>query len=96
MNTSRIVSLKRGVAFTIMVDGQAVTAYSGETVATALLASGFNTFQHAQEGNQPSRIFCSMGVCMQCLVTVDDQPSCRACQTLAKANMKVETHHDES
>lgn len=92
MNSTRLSAFKRGPAFAIEVDGTPLTAHEGETIATALLAAGRHTF-HApdQIHNSPSRLFCGMGACWQCLVTVDGQSSHRACQTMAKPGMKIET-----
>ena len=60
--------------------------------ATALLAAGIHTFHTPDQiHTSPSRLFCGMGVCWQCLVTVDGRPSHRACQTAAQPGMKIET-----
>jgi len=77
-------------ALSITVDGEAVAAYPGETVATALLAAGRRTFRHTDHG-APRSLFCGMGVCFDCLVTVDGQPDVRACMTTVRAGMTVET-----
>lgn len=78
----------RGAPFTMEVDGQPVTAYEGETVAAALLAAGYRTFRHTAHG-QPRGLFCGIGVCFDCLVTIDGRPHLRACQTLARPGMRV-------
>jgi predicted molibdopterin-dependent oxidoreductase YjgC len=95
MNSIRLSSFKRGEQVAIEVDGQEIVAYQGETVATAFLASGINTFYTSIEVfNAPNRLFCGMGVCMQCLVTINGQTSHKACQTMVQTGMKVETHDD--
>jgi len=75
----------------VTVDGQAVQAYLGETVATVLLAAGRQTFRHTDRLRAPRGLFCGMGVCFDCLVTVDGQPNVRACMTLVQPGMVVET-----
>ena len=90
MTSIRLPKYERGRSFEIEVDGNALIAYEGETVATTLLAAGIQTFHPSSPGNEPSRLYCGMGVCMQCLVTVNDVPSCQACQMLAQPGMKVE------
>ncbi len=75
---------------TVTVDGEAVLAYPGETVATALLAAGRRTFRHTDHA-APRGLFCGMGVCFDCLVTVDGQPDVRACMTTVQPGMVVET-----
>jgi predicted molibdopterin-dependent oxidoreductase YjgC len=83
-------NIQRGAPFEIEVDGKPVTAYHGETIATALMAAGITSFHQNRPGYAPSRLYCGMGVCMQCLVTVDGIHSCQACKTLARPGMKVE------
>lgn len=92
MTALRVSQVQRGDAFEIEVDGQPVSAYPGETIASVLLAAGMRAFQQSGDEKAPSRLYCGMGVCMQCLVTVDGTRSCQACKTLAQPGMKVETH----
>ena len=91
MSSTRLPKYERGQPFEIEVDGQMLIAYPGETVATTLLAAGIQKFRHVVHGSEPSRLYCGMGVCLQCLVTVNGVPSCQACQMLAQPGMKVET-----
>jgi|MudIll2142460700_1097286.scaffolds.fasta_scaffold873710_2 sarcosine oxidase subunit alpha len=91
MKAYRLAHIQRGRPFEIVVDGQKVQAYQGETLAVALLAAGIRSFEHSQKEYSPGRLFCGMGVCQQCLVTVNGQSSCQACRTLAQPDMIVET-----
>jgi predicted molibdopterin-dependent oxidoreductase YjgC len=74
----------------VTVDGEPTQAYPGETVATVLLAMGRRTFRHTAHG-APRGLFCGMGVCYDCLVTVDGQPEVRACMTAVQPGMVIET-----
>lgn len=76
--------------FTVTVDGEPALAYPGETVATVLLALGRRAFRHTPHG-APRGLFCGMGVCYDCLVTVDGQPDVRACVTAVQPGMAIET-----
>ena len=92
MTSTRLPGFQPGPAFVIDVDGNPIMAHEGETIATALLAAGIHTFHTPDQIHpSPSRLFCGMGVCWQCLVTVDGRPSHRACQTAAQPGMKIET-----
>ena len=92
MNSKRLPSFTRGHAFAIEVDGQEIDAYSGETIATIILAAGLSTFQFSTQTTNPdSRLFCGMGVCRQCLVTINGRRGYLACQTMAQPGMKVGT-----
>jgi sarcosine oxidase subunit alpha len=66
----------RPQAVTIRVNGREVSAYEGETVATALLAAGVLTMSRDDvsqfAGGRPRSPFCNMGVCFDCLVEISD------------------------
>lgn len=75
--------------FTIEVNGEAIAARDGQTVAAALLAAGQDVFRHMPSG-APRSIFCGMGVCFDCLVTVDGLADQRACITPVRSGMQVQ------
>ncbi|MCX6028058.1 MAG: (2Fe-2S)-binding protein [Chloroflexi bacterium] len=79
-----------GERFTIEVNGEAVAACEGQTVAAALIATGHRMFGHTPSG-APRGIFCGMGVCFDCLVTVDGLADQRACVTPVRPGMQVQT-----
>lgn len=81
----------RGEPITVLVDGRSVSAYSGETVAALLLAEGIRTFRHTASRHEPRSIFCGMGICYDCLVTIDGAPDIRACMTTLTPGMAIET-----
>jgi predicted molibdopterin-dependent oxidoreductase YjgC len=86
----RIALFEPGPAFEIWVDGTAMMAYEGETLAAALLAAGRPRFSDPC-GAVPARgVFCGMGACFSCLVTVDGRPNVRSCVTLAQPGQQVE------
>ena len=84
-------AVERGEMLTIEVDGQAVEASAGETVAAVLLAVGRRGFRYTDKGHAPRGLFCGMGICFDCLVTVDGVPNVRACLTPVQPGMVVET-----
>lgn len=47
-----------------------MTTEFGQTVAAVLIKAGITVFRHMPSG-APRGIFCGMGVCFDCLVTVD-------------------------
>ena len=69
-------------------DGREIEALEGETIAAALAASDIVAVRQARSG-APRGPFCGMGVCFDCLVTVDGRPSQRACLTKVQAGMDV-------
>ena len=82
--------VQRGQAVTITVDDEPLSAYMGETIAGALLAAGRKAWRRTPHG-QPRGMFCGIGLCFDCLVTVNGTPNVRACLTPVAAGMVVDT-----
>lgn len=85
--------IQRGAQFSIEVDGAPIVAFAGETVATALLASGRLSLRHTEKQQKPRGIFCGMGICFDCLMTVNGVPNVRTCVTPAEPGMIITTQH---
>ncbi len=83
--------IKRGKPFSITVDGEKVMAYPGETVATAMLTAGKKQFGESCRKCSPRGIYCGIGVCYSCTVTIDNMPSQRACQIPTRDQMVIKT-----
>ena len=82
----RPVAGEAGITF----DGENLRGYEGESLAACLTAAGKLGLRRAKDGAARG-IFCGMGVCSECLVSVDGQPNQRACMTSLKAGMRVES-----
>jgi D-hydroxyproline dehydrogenase subunit gamma len=80
-----------GTAVALTVDGKAVQARSGDTVAAALLAAGIDRCRTTPVTGAPRLPYCLMGVCFDCLVTIDGVGSRQACLVPVQEGMKVET-----
>jgi hypothetical protein len=80
----------RGSAIEIIVDGDPSPAFWGESVAAALLASGKRILRTTPRG-EPRGVYCGVGICFDCVMTIDGQPSVRACQTTVRPGMRIET-----
>jgi D-hydroxyproline dehydrogenase subunit alpha len=65
---------------TITMDGHTAPALLGETLAAALTRAGVTVFRETRTGASRG-MYCGMGVCQECLVTVDGVPNLRACMT---------------
>ncbi len=77
-----------GAAISFHFDGRRIDALDGETVAAALSAAGVTTFRHTPSG-APRGLFCGMGACFDCVVSVDGRIGQRACLTRAADGMEV-------
>ncbi|HEY0248369.1 MAG TPA: (2Fe-2S)-binding protein [Gryllotalpicola sp.] len=71
------------VAVTIIVDGTPVSGVAGQSVAGVLLAAGRLAWRTTAAGRRPRGVFCGIGVCFDCLVTVNGVRDVRACQRTA-------------
>ncbi len=76
---------------TIAVDGLEVFARAGETVAAALLAAGFDAFRTTGVSGASRGPYCLMGVCFDCLVSIDGIGSRQACLVQVREGMRIET-----
>jgi predicted molibdopterin-dependent oxidoreductase YjgC len=74
----------------ITVDGAEVVCRPGDSVAAALFASGRTACRDTAVNEVPRGPYCMMGVCYDCLVTIDGQPNRQACMTPAHEGMAVE------
>lgn len=70
------------------MNGVPVPARTGQTLAAVLMAAGIYDFRHSPDGH-PRGLFCGMGVCFECLVTVDGQPGQLACLIAVASGMQV-------
>ena len=75
----------------IVINGSAYTAYQGDTVLAALVASGYKALRHSRKMGELRGPLCGMGVCYECLVTINHRPNQRACMTEVEDGMEVIT-----
>ncbi len=81
--------ITRGKEIKIFVNGQPVRAFEGETIGAALAAAGIREFRRAEQLKDPRGLYCCMGTCYGCLVTVNGQPSVKACVTPVQAGQQI-------
>jgi len=88
MVKARRLAAKRGDELRITFEGKTITAFEGETLASALLAAGVAAFSLTRT-SEPRLPFCNMGACFDCAVQVDDRELVRACLTDVREGMQV-------
>lgn len=74
----------------IRVNGNEIPAYNGETVFAALAASGYKALKTSPVLKQKRGAFCGMGVCFECLVTINGKPNVRSCMCPVENGMEIE------
>jgi len=80
-----------GTTVTLKVDGKPIRARSGDTVAAAMLAAGIDHCRTTPVTGAPRAPYCLMGVCFDCLVTIDGIGSRQGCLVPVREGMAVET-----
>jgi D-hydroxyproline dehydrogenase subunit gamma len=81
----------RGAELTILLDGVPTRARAGDSVAAAMLAAGHVACRTTPISASPRGPYCLMGVCFECLVTIDGVGNRQGCMTAVREGMRVET-----
>ncbi|CAB1403239.1 Hydrogen cyanide synthase HcnA / Opine oxidase subunit C [Pseudomonas fluorescens] len=74
----------------VHINGQPVTAAIGETVLSVIQSLGLRQIAR-NDHNQISGAYCGMGVCQCCLVRINGRHKRRACQTVVRDGMQIQT-----
>jgi len=75
---------------TIYFNGQPLIAYEGDTVAAALTAHGVRVFRHTIKKHEPRGVFCAIGHCTDCVMTVNGVPGVKTCIAKVQEGMRVD------
>ncbi|MET0854905.1 MAG: (2Fe-2S)-binding protein [Microterricola sp.] len=78
----------------ISVDGVTATGVAGQSIAGVLLASGRLDWRRTSSAGAPRGLFCGIGVCFDCIVTVNGDRDVRACMRRAADGDEVLSQHD--
>ncbi|GAA1105587.1 (2Fe-2S)-binding protein [Streptomyces javensis] len=76
-------------SYRLTFDGTTVTARPGQSVGAALVAAGIVAWRTTRREGRPRGLFCGIGVCFDCLITVDGRPGQRACLVPARDGMRL-------
>jgi predicted molibdopterin-dependent oxidoreductase YjgC len=72
-------------------DGAPLSAAPGQSVGAALTDAGIRSWRTTRGMGRPRGLFCGIGVCFDCLLTVDGRPNQRACLVQARPGMTLES-----
>lgn len=75
---------------TIVLDGELVSVRSDCSVAAALLERDERTLRHSLRRNEPRGLYCGMGVCFECILTIDGRAGERACLVGVRDGMRID------
>jgi NADH dehydrogenase/NADH:ubiquinone oxidoreductase subunit G len=83
----------------ITFNGREIPAEPGQTVAAALIAAGIRSWRDTRRTGEPRGIFCGIGACYDCLVTINNGAPQRACVAPVTNGDTIEpidsSHRDE-
>lgn len=73
----------------LLVGATAIDIFHGDTVGACMMRSGVLATRRSGNG-QLRGLFCAIGICNDCLVTVDGVDNLRACVTPARNGARVD------
>ena len=91
-----LADIKKRKKVAIWVDGVEMEAYEGEPIAAALIAAGIRVFRTTRNRKEPRGVFCAVGRCTDCVMTVDGQPNVRTCVTSVRDGMEIRTQKHQN
>jgi hypothetical protein len=82
-------------SFRVTLDGVPLDALPGQTIAAVLWSAGITAWRTTRVHERPRGVFCGIGVCFDCLVTVNDVPNRRACMVPARPGDVITTQRGD-
>lgn len=79
------------VTITIYLDGRAIPARAGETIAACLLRAGVTHFRTTPVSGARRLPYCMIGHCFDCLIEIDGIGNRQACLSQVVTGMKLRT-----
>jgi len=74
---------------TIYLDDVAIEAFSGETLAGALLRHDIRLFSQHPVEDREAAPYCMMGICHECALEIDGQKNRQACLTPVRDGLRA-------
>lgn len=74
---------------TFLFNGKQIEAEANTTIGAALLNAGIRELRSTRFDHKPRGLFCAIGSCFDCVVTVDGVANRRACITPVANGMVV-------
>jgi sarcosine oxidase subunit alpha len=85
--------LDRSEKVVFYYDGKPVEAFAGDTIGSALFASGRRIFSRSFKYHRPRGLLCCSGSCANCMMQVDSAPNIRVCTEPVRSGMRVEAQN---
>lgn len=75
----------------MILDGRAIVAVEGQSVGALLLDQNQRFTRTTRFNERPRSMFCGIGICFDCLITIDGVMNQRACMTRVEEGMSIQT-----
>lgn len=72
-------------------NGERHTALQGDSIVSALLARDVRTLRRTRNTDAPRGVYCGIGHCFECRLTVDGVAGVRACLTPVTDGMVIDS-----
>lgn len=88
-----ILSFERGNKVTFTFEGKEYEGYEGESIAAALAANNIHVLR--EHAGRKRGLFCAIGNCSSCLMTVNGKNNVRVCVEALQADMNIVRQPDK-
>ena len=78
---------------TVRIENREFQVPAGISVAAAVLLCGYKKVRTTPVSASPRLPFCMMGICFDCLMSIDGVANQQACQVEVSDNMTIEYQH---
>lgn len=75
---------------TIYYENQPIKAQSGDPVAVALMNAGIKGFRKTRKKKEKRGVYCAIGRCTDCMMTINGIPNVRTCITPVEDGMRID------
>ncbi len=74
----------------VIINGAAASVPVGCTAAAAMLVHGGGATRTTPVSGEGRAPYCMMGVCFECLMTIDDEPNQQGCLVIVAEGMRID------
>ncbi len=85
--------IDRGQIISFQFEGRTFQGYRGDTIGSALSASGVEIFSRSFKYHRPRGLLCVSGKCPNCLMNVNGVPNVRVCTERLRPGDRVTSQH---
>jgi hypothetical protein len=75
---------------TVVIGDRSVAVPEGCTAAAAMLMQGAGITRTTPVSGEGRAPYCMMGVCFECLMTIDGEPNQQGCLVIVREGMRIE------